>query len=355
MNLLSIEELLDEKTLLYNVVDESGNIILKAGEILTPGKILQLRQIPKLYRIDLESSNKINSEYNFIVSNSESLNSNSAKTETIFNEKSYLMTKIPKTVFSIDKLDTKNFKGVINKTSKIDSLTQNRIKLFYTKIIDAVKKNNYADVVPMYNEIRDKILYDIKTLLNNVNHFSQLKLLGEYSLCHSLNVAILAAALSYKLGLSQDIVSDVTLGALYHDIGKIYLPQNVLEPQGILSENVKLYKTHPEIGYRVLKEKLNVEENIAKIVLNHHECVNGTGFPNGLSMQNIDTPTAIISVCNYFDNLTFNKTEYKIKNTREALKIMLKTGSLYFKAEILYGFINMFSYNDTMPFEEMIL
>ena len=163
MNLLSIEELLDEKTLLYNVVDESGNIILKAGEILTPGKILQLRQIPKLYRIDLESSNKINSEYNFIVSNSESLNSNSAKTETIFNEKSYLMTRIPKTVFSIDKLDTKNFKGVINKTSKIDSLTQNRIKLFYTKIIDAVKKNNYADVVPMYNEIRDKILYDIKT------------------------------------------------------------------------------------------------------------------------------------------------------------------------------------------------
>ena len=46
------------------------------------------------------------------------------------------------------------------------------------------------------------------------------------------------------------------------------------------------------------------KENIAKIVLNHHECVNGTGFPNGLSMQNIDTPTAIISVCNYFDNLS---------------------------------------------------
>ncbi|UKI42156.1 MAG: hypothetical protein L6V95_04020 [Candidatus Melainabacteria bacterium] len=52
------------------------------------------------------------------------------------------MTQVPRTVFSIDKLDTTNFNGVVNKTSKIDSLTQNRIKLFYTKILDAMKKMN---------------------------------------------------------------------------------------------------------------------------------------------------------------------------------------------------------------------
>lgn len=348
MKSLTIEELLDEKALLYNVVDEVGNVLLKAGEILTPGKILQLRQIPKLYRLDAKNTSQ-NTEK--IVD----LNTNLNNSNVVFNEKSYLMTQVPRTVFSIDKLDTTNFNGVANKTSKIDSLTQNRIKLFYTKILDAMKKNEYTNVVAMYNEIRDKIIYDIKTLLSAVSYFSQLKLLGEYSLCHSLNVGILSAALSYKLGLNQDLISDITLGALYHDIGKIYLPENVQTTEGLSSEEFKVYKSHPEVGYRILKEKLNIPENVAKIALNHHEIANGTGFPFGISLQNIDIQTSIVSVCNFFDNLTFNKTEYRVKNTREALKVMLQVGSSHFKAEVLYGFINMFSYNDTTPFEEMIL
>lgn len=348
MKSLTIEELLDEKALLYNVVDEVGNVLLKAGEILTPGKILQLRQIPKLYRLDAKNTSQ-NTEK--IVD----LNTNLNSSNVVFNEKSYLMTQVPRTVFSIDKLDTTNFNGVVNKTSKIDSLTQNRIKLFYTKILDAMKKNEYTNVVAMYNEIRDKIIYDIKTLLSAVSYFSQLKLLGEYSLCHSLNVGILSAALSYKLGLNQDLISDITLGALYHDIGKIYLPENVQTTEGLSSEEFKVYKSHPEVGYRILKEKLNIPENVAKIALNHHEIANGTGFPFGISLQNIDIQTSIVSVCNFFDNLTFNKTEYRVKNTREALKVMLQVGSSHFKAEVLYGFINMFSYNDTTPFEEMIL
>lgn len=348
MKSLTIEELLDEKALLYNVVDEVGNVLLKAGEILTPGKILQLRQIPKLYRLDAKNTSQ-NTEK--IVD----LNTNLNNSNVVFNEKYYLMTQVPRTVFSIDKLDTTNFNGVVNKTSKIDSLTQNRIKLFYTKILDAMKKNEYTNVVAMYNEIRDKIIYDIKTLLSAVSYFSQLKLLGEYSLCHSLNVGILSAALSYKLGLNQDLISDITLGALYHDIGKIYLPENVQTNEGLSSEEFKVYKSHPEVGYRILKEKLNIPENVAKIALNHHEIANGTGFPFGISLQNIDIQTLIVSVCNFFDNLTFNKTEYRVKNTREALKVMLQVGSSHFKAEVLYGFINMFSYNDTTPFEEMIL
>lgn len=135
MKSLTIEELLDEKALLYNVVDEVGNVLLKAGEILTPGKILQLRQIPKLYRLDAKNTSQ-NTEK--IVD----LNTNLNNSNVVFNEKSYLMTQVPRTVFSIDKLDTTNFNGVVNKTSKIDSLTQNRIKLFYTKILDAMKKMN---------------------------------------------------------------------------------------------------------------------------------------------------------------------------------------------------------------------
>ncbi len=354
MDSLSIEELLDEKTLLFNVVDEVGNIILKAGEILTPGKILQLRQIPKLFKLDTITTNKNDQEQ---INLNLNLNDDkvSSKSNIIFNEKSYLMTQVPRTVFSIDKLDTTNFNGVVNKTSKIDSLTQNRVKLFYTKILDAMRKNDYTNVALMYNEIRDKILYDIKLLISGVNYFSQLKLLGEYSLCHSLNVGILSAALSYKLNLNQDITSDITLGALYHDIGKIYLPQNMQSIEGLSNDEAKIYKTHPEVGYKILKDKLKINDNVAKIALNHHEVANGTGFPYGLSLQNIDIQTSIVSVCNFFDNLTFNKTEHKIKNTREALKIMLQVGSSYYKAEVLYGFINMFSYNDTTPFEEMIL
>ena len=94
---------------------------------------------------------------------------------------------------------------------------------------------------------------------------------------------------------------------------------------------------------------------VAKIALQHHEFSNGSGYPYGISMQQIPIEVAIVCVCNFFDNLTSNKTKFKISNTREALKTMIKMGSQYFKADVLYAFVNMFSYNDTKNFTQMMV
>ena len=98
---------------------------------------------------------------------------------------------------------------------------------------------------------------------------------------------------------------------------------------------------------------MNVKEKIAKVALEHHERNDGTGFPYGKSGDFISKESQIISVCNYFDNLTYNKTQYKVYNAKEALRIMLEMGSKNFAIDVLYSFIYMYNYDDTENFNEM--
>jgi len=155
--------------------------------------------------------------------------------------------------------------------------------------------------------------------------------------------------------LSENIIFDVVLAGLLHDIGKTRLPHELLKKSNLTYQQQKLIQDHTKIGYKIIKIEMNLPENIAKVALDHHEHNDGSGYPNGKSGERINTESRIVSVSSYFDDLTFNRTSYKVKNTKEALRVMLSTGTKRFSAEALYTFIHMFSYNDTVNFEEMVL
>ena len=200
-----------------------------------------------------------------------------------------------------------------------------------------------------------KIIQDIIPESNEVFLSSQLKLLGEYNRCHALNTAILSGAVAKKMDLSESAIYDVVLAGLLHDIGKNALPPEILSKNNLTNQEQKILQNHTKIGYKIIKVNMELPENIARAALDHHENNDGSGYPNGKSGERINIEGQIISVCSYFDNLTSNRTSYKVKNTKEALRVMLKLGTQKFSAEVLYTFIHMFSYNDTVNFEEMIL
>ena len=203
--------------------------------------------------------------------------------------------------------------------------------------------------------LRDKILHDYIEIMDNAVYSSQLRLIGEYDRSHAINVALLTNALARKLGKTEDFVSDITMAALLHDIGKSCLPKSILEKQGMTIQEQKLYQAHTKIGYNIIKNKMNLNERIAKVALEHHEKNDGTGFPLGKSGDSISVETQIVSLCNYFDNLVFNKTAHKVYNTKEALKYMLELGSKNFATDILYTFIYMYNYDDTKALDDMAL
>lgn len=370
MKIISTEELINYKILPYNIYSEFGEKIFAAGEVLTPGKLLQLRHISVLYRDD--DSQKAEADIamekltrSTLSSLSPQLHSSQQKEPEAPKEKpkpsvvieTFDMNpvKLVKDKLSVDDIDVLSYKGPINKKSKIEPQTQIKIKAFYNKILEMMVDMPPAQMVGMFANVRDKIIQDIIFDSDDALFCSQIKLLGEYNKCHALNTAILSGAVAKRMGLGENTIFDVVLAGLLHDIGKTKIPQDILIKANLNHQQQLMIQDHTKIGYKIIKLDMGLPESIAKVALDHHEHNDGSGYPNGKSGERIGIESQIISIASYFDDLTFNKTLHKVKNTKEALRIMLSMGTDMFSAKPLYTFVHMFSYNDTVNFEEMVL
>ncbi|MDD3436482.1 MAG: HD domain-containing protein [Candidatus Gastranaerophilales bacterium] len=352
MKLVSAEELINYKILPFNIYSEFGEKLFAAGEILTPGKLLQLRHINSLYRDEeIYQVDKKNPE-----TEKPKIKGEVSKTTGMVVESFDMKpSTILKNKLSVDDIDIMNYKGPINKKAKIDPQTQLKIKAFYNQIISMMEEKSPLEMLGMFANVRDKIVQDILSESNAILFSSQLKLLGEYNKCHALNTAILSGAVAQKMSLTESTIYDVVLAGLLHDIGKCKVPTEILAKSNLTNKELAIFHNHTRIGYRIIKVEMELPDNIALVALSHHENNDGSGYPNGILGEVTNIETQIVNVCNYFDNLTSNRTHYKIKNTKEALRTMLEIGTQRFSAEALYTFIHMFSYNDTVNFEEMVL
>lgn len=359
MKSVSTEELINHKILPYNIYSEHGEKLFSAGELLTPGKLLQLRHMSVLYRDD----NAPEAPSAEVIETQPETKPIEKKVEQKPVEQPKMIVETfdmrPSTIsrnkLSVDDIDIMNYRGPINKSARIDPQTQLKIKAFYTKIQEMLNEKPPLEMLGMYANIRDKIMQDIISESNEVFLSSQLKLLGEYNRCHALNTAILSGAVAKKMSLSENAIYDIVLAGLLHDIGKSIIPNELLTKVSLTSAEQKLIQDHTKEGYQIIKIKMQLPESIARVALDHHECNDGSGYPNGKSGERINIETQIVNVCNYFDNLTSNRTPFKVRNTKEALRVMLSMGTQKFSAEALYTFIHMFSYNDTTNFEEMLM
>lgn len=329
MKIVSSEEIISQKILPYDLYDEKGTKILEAGEILTPGKILLVRNHDALYRKEEKSQ----------------------PTQENTN-------KEVKNVSREDYFDTQeNIKkyGPFNKKSKIDFETQIELKSGYINAMSVFNQNDVLRAKSMILEIRDKIIKDSQLIRKNVQFFSELKLLGEHKNIHPLNTAIFSVFLANKLEYNELQIMEIALSALLHDIGKIRLNGETTDVSKMTKDEESAYRKHPLIGHRLIKTELKLSENIARVALQHHERMDGTGWPYGISSTMISEYAQIIAVCNHFDNMTSSATNLEISNFREALRALLKAGSRAFSPKPLYAFVHMLSYGDTTSFEELKL
>ena len=337
MEKILVEELVKFKMLPFDLFNEAGEKLVDAGEILTSGKLLQISQYDVLYKAAPKNQE-------------ESVPSQSAKPqqqkrpEPIIQKVEYEPHK-PKEII---------FDKTVNRKSKFKAQSQVDMKSYYATTMFAMRENANKDAIQMVDEIKDKILDDVQSIISDVKFCSQLKLLGNYQDCHSLNTAILATAMGYKLEYDEDIVEKLAQASLLHDIGVTRLPKELLEKTTLSQQDNKIYATHTQIGYKILKYEMGMPEEICLVALEHHENNDGSGYPFKLSGEQISPLARIVGLCSFFDDLTSSRTTYKIKNTKEALRVMLEVGSRRFFPQILYQFVNMFNYNDLESYDEMM-
>ncbi|MCF6156730.1 MAG: HD domain-containing protein [Candidatus Brocadia sp.] len=125
-----------------------------------------------------------------------------------------------------------------------------------------------------------------------------------YSAGHQKRVAHLACCIAEEMSLSKDRIAGVRLAALLHDIGKISIPEEILNKSVQLTKaELSVIRNHTQVGYDILKE-IEFPWSVAQIVLQHHERVNGSGYPFGLSGKDIHLEAKILSVADVIDAMT---------------------------------------------------
>ena len=128
-----------------------------------------------------------------------------------------------------------------------------------------------------------------------------------YTAGHQYNVAQLSIAIGRELVLSEDRLEGLRLGAMIHDIGKIYVPAEILNRPGRLTKaEFEIIKSHSEVGYDIIKD-VQFPWPVAQMVLQHHERLNGSGYPNGLQGEEILLEARILAVADVVEAITAHR------------------------------------------------
>jgi diguanylate cyclase (GGDEF)-like protein/putative nucleotidyltransferase with HDIG domain len=162
-----------------------------------------------------------------------------------------------------------------------------------------------------------------------------------YTQGHSRAVSHLAAHIAQHLGLSTPEMEEIRLAGILHDIGKIGVPESVLnKPARLTPEEYAVMKNHATLGERIL-EPLKVEaiERIRKMVRHHHERFDGAGYPDGLSGEQIPLGARILSIADCFDTLISDRAYKKGCSREEAILELRRCSGSHFDAALVEAFL----------------
>jgi putative nucleotidyltransferase with HDIG domain len=157
-------------------------------------------------------------------------------------------------------------------------------------------------------ELRQSVLNTKKTLLQTILAISRtVEMRDPYTSGHQRRVAHLAAAIAEALELTDEQIEGIFLGALIHDIGKIAVPSEILSRPGkLMDEDINYLKVHCHKGYEIL-HPVNFPWPVAEIALQHHEHLDGSGYPQGLKGEDILLEARIVCVADVVESLTAHR------------------------------------------------
>jgi diguanylate cyclase (GGDEF)-like protein len=163
----------------------------------------------------------------------------------------------------------------------------------------------------------------------------------QYTQGHSQKVSAYAALLAEALDMSESEVEEIRLAAILHDLGKVGIPEAILNKSGPLNpEEWETMKTHVLFGAKIL-EPLVPLARIREMVLHHHEFFDGSGYPNALSRDRIPLGARIITIADSFDTITSDRSYKKGRTADEALNELERCANSQFDAQLVAAFVRV--------------
>ncbi len=163
----------------------------------------------------------------------------------------------------------------------------------------------------------------------------------EYTRHHSTRVTDFSLKIAKNMSFSEKELEDLELAGLLHDVGKIAVPESILNKPGRLTdEEFAAIKEHPVRGENILKPVIELKD-IAKVVRSHHEKHDGNGYPDGLKGREIPLGARIMSIADAYDSITSERPYRKASSHRRAVKEIISCSGTQFDPEIVEHFLEV--------------
>lgn len=168
-----------------------------------------------------------------------------------------------------------------------------------------------------------------------------LRIQDDYTFAHSVNVAVLALMTGITLGFKREQLSALGVGALLHDLGKVMIPNDILNKPGRLTaEEYKIIKRHTAFGREMILSAGRLDDDIPAVVAyQHHESYDGSGYPLGVSGGDFHVFAQITALADRFDALTANRIYRPAYPSHEAYEMYAASGNFWFSDHVVRAFL----------------
>lgn len=234
----------------------------------------------------------------------------------------YVRLLLSETSKQADELIEKN-REILSKNEEINTLYEETA---------AMNEELYG----MVDQIKANYLCTVRTLSNS------LEAKDKYTKGHCERVTLYSVAIGKAMGLGGEDLLNLEFAGLLHDIGKIGIPNELINKEGTLtSEEYDIIKKHPQIGYDILKD-VGFLEISKRVLLQHHERVDGKGYPSGLRRENIDMMARMLAAADAYDAMTSSRPYRSRALTKEeAVQELLRNRNTQFDEEVVDTFVEL--------------
>jgi HD-GYP domain-containing protein (c-di-GMP phosphodiesterase class II) len=163
----------------------------------------------------------------------------------------------------------------------------------------------------------------------------------KYTKGHSLRVGKIASSIAREMGLGKQEIEEIEYAATLHDIGKIGIMDSILHKGKLSPEEFEIIKKHPEIGENIIRPVASLNR-LCPILRHHHERVDGNGYPDSLTKEEIPLASRILFVADAFDAMTSNRPYRKALCREEAIEELQRNAGYQFDRDIVENFMNCF-------------
>ncbi len=226
----------------------------------------------------------------------------------------------------------------------VDELVTEQTRTEATQIVKETMQNvknartpEGEKVIKIVDSITDELIHNPNIMVNLV----EVRAMNDYTFAHCLGVSILAMVTGIGMGYDYKRLKELGIGAILHDIGKAFIPDDLLYKPGPLSrEEYETIKTHTKLGYDVIRDCNDFSMSAAHVAWEHHEKYDGTGYPRGLWGRSIHEYARISALADVYDALTTNRSYREKLMPHEAIEYLRDSEGLAFDPEIAEIFLD---------------